>query len=379
MFSQISKIFTKKAFKNRAFELDFLRGTGVFFMIITHVNSVFFKGNWSILEFFTWWGATVCFTIFLFVSGAISSILIFKNKIKLKKALKRSVKIMLIYYLLSLLINSAVLLAYNINQEKGLIFDEIFNVNINLQSINSIDFAYVLGFISDVIFLVKVPAYIEFLLLFAMFAVFAGIFKNTIKNMIKHPFWLVSLSFFIMLVGQWGHYELMPQSQIGIRLKSLFFGHRDEHIFGMFTYLPVWSLGLVWGYWRNCFNRCKINKILNNLIIGICLAWVIMFVTQVSTWDRWPPSLFLFAYGFFWILLILRFYPLFKDVELLRNVFIFLGRFALEYYYFHVILLVNLTFVLLPGTLSSLMTFLLLFLVFFFSTLFTCLKARKKV
>ena len=86
--------------KERDYSLDFLRGLAVIFMVITHVFALFYKGPNPIMDWFIWWGATVCFTTFLFIFSVLYGLKLSKGGLDVKKELKRFGVILAGYYLI---------------------------------------------------------------------------------------------------------------------------------------------------------------------------------------------------------------------------------------------------------------------------------------
>ncbi|HLD96614.1 MAG TPA: heparan-alpha-glucosaminide N-acetyltransferase domain-containing protein [Patescibacteria group bacterium] len=73
----------------RDLSIDFLKGTAVLFMIVTHVNAFFYDGRLPWLNFWTWWGATICFISFVFAYGLGYGTRLARGPLDRKSTLKR--------------------------------------------------------------------------------------------------------------------------------------------------------------------------------------------------------------------------------------------------------------------------------------------------
>jgi peptidoglycan/LPS O-acetylase OafA/YrhL len=295
--------------------LDFLRGSAVFLMVITHINGVFLADTSHWLDGLTWWGATICFTVFLFVSGAVSGILLFNDKLRKRSLFRRSLQLLMVYLILGLLI--VIINAQFLSDGLGTTGDDIV----------------------DFLLFLRIPLFIEFILSFSVYSLLTAIFSKQLKRLVKRP--LLFLTGAIIIFGlSKSFFEIQVDNIFLSRIKSLLVGHNSEHVFGVFSYLPVWTIGLLWGYWKNKFKRKKRNVILGVTFIVTILMWAILYISEWSVWNRWPPTLFLFLYGFIYIIGTFLIYPLICKLRFLDKAFQYFGRYALQFYYYHVAIII---------------------------------------
>jgi peptidoglycan/LPS O-acetylase OafA/YrhL len=337
---------SKTANFGRDYSLDFLRGLAVFFMIVTHVNTVFFAAGEGVLDVFTWWGATVCFTTFLFVSGAVSGILLKKGKLRAKRLMSRGVKLLGIYYLVALL---------------GIL---ITGGNHDLVSVGGKSFWEIM---LGILILDQIPLFIEFILAFALFSFLSAMSLKVLKKVVKKPIVMICGALGIYLVSR-VIYPLELNNEILIRVKSLLVGHDRQHTFGVFSYFPVWTIGLVVGYWKPQIKPKKWTWIMSAALGISALLWVGFLLSGISVWNRWPPSAFFMLYGLMFCFAICVLYKFLKPFKLVNSLFIYLGRYTLQYYYYHLIFIFVIAEVLDYPSLGAAETVMLNLLVFIFST-----------
>ncbi|MCA9390506.1 DUF1624 domain-containing protein [candidate division WWE3 bacterium] len=86
----------------RDLSIDILRGFAVLFMIVTHSIVLFYSGTARLLDFWVWWGATICYSSFLFAFSAVYGMKLSNGNIDPLKHLKRATILFIGYYLLAM-------------------------------------------------------------------------------------------------------------------------------------------------------------------------------------------------------------------------------------------------------------------------------------
>jgi len=306
----------KKLTRNPA--IDLLRGSAIIFMIITHVNSVFQKHPIGLLDNFTWWGATVCFTIFLFCFGYIHGSKLEKSQYKAGKTIIRVLKLAFIYYLTAII-------ACFFTDSQAFSIEKVIEI---------------------ITFQTFIP-YTEFLVSFLLYELFIYIFQRPIKGLLKlSPILLFIFALSFYFIGNyiyaldWGYEFLNP-------LKALLVGYEDWHTFGLLSYLPVLALGMIWGY---SFNEPKEQKLhIGKININVQFVSLVLFIagllimrfTDISTWYRFPPSPIFLLYGIVYSIIVLYYYPFLSRANDLRGFLIFLGKNSLEIFFWNVLVILG--------------------------------------
>lgn len=304
------------ASKERDSSIDLLRGSVVLWMVITHTNALFynFDGHgW--LGFFTWLGATVCFTTFLFCSGSVYGMK-FKDKnhvITFRKLWQRLTYIITGYYVTAF----AVVILGN---QAIPSFDEIIKV----------------------LFFIEVPIFTEFILAFALADILIFILQRILHRSLVKPYLLLIITILISLFA-WVLYNIDFKIEILNAYKSLLVGHEGLHRFGILTYFPVLAVGLLWGYWNSKLRERSIVLV----AVLAALAAFIIFSEQYLGFrqDRWPPSVLFLSYGMAYIALFLLLVPYILKLKPLSNALKFLSNYTFEYYQLHVIVMYTLSIV----------------------------------
>lgn len=321
--------------RGRDYSLDFLRGSAVFFMVITHVGGLFYFDKGTILDGLIWWGATVCFTIFLFVSAAVTGLLAKKDRLDSKKLLSRALYFLVMYFVVG-----------------------IFIVFIEKWGDNSI------GDLLDVLLFVEIPEFVEFLLAFVIFSLFVAAVPSFIKKIARSPL----LSLIISLVIYVGAVLLHPvevENAFLRLIKSLTVGHEGMHTFGVLAYLPVWTGGLVWGYYSVSMVHKKKERALSFALAGLSVLQVILIFSGFGEWNRWPPSIVFILYGLIFCVFVLRFYKSIARLGLVNRFLVHLGNYAFPYYYYHLVVIFVMGLILRWPSLNILLTLILVVIAFF--------------
>jgi hypothetical protein len=256
---------------NRDKSIDFLRGTAILFMTITHVNALYYQGSNEIMHFFTTIGATICFSIFLFCSSYIIGLKIKAGKeISKRKVLVKSFKTYLVYILISLL----VLITYY----KQFSVKNLF----------------------EIIFIINPPEFAEFLISLSIFNLLTILLIKHLKRIIRRPLLVISSTIFLFIIGNLMYKVTTSMSfvaPIQILIENLW-GYGNLHRFPIFFYFPIYILGILLAQYSS--QRIK-------LILSTASVLLILFLNyfNLSFWYRWPPSVLFLTYGIGYISLIM--------------------------------------------------------------------------
>ncbi|MBT3817458.1 MAG: DUF1624 domain-containing protein [Candidatus Magasanikbacteria bacterium] len=290
--------------------LDFLRGSAVFFMLITHINAVFLKDYNLFLDKLTWFGATICFSTFLFCFAFIYGLKISKHTLNKKRQIKRALQILVIYYI------SAFFAAFFLYGH--LRPDEIF----------------------DIVILKHIPLYTEFILAFVFYIILVILIEKPLKKAIKYPIPLLLFSIGIYLLSSL-LYTIETSPQLLITLKNLFVGHEAHHTFGVLSYFPIFILGFLSGAIKK--KKYK-KKFLISLFAISTISLIFLRVTGLSVWYRWPPSTLFLLYGISYAFFIGISYSYIKKITYLNKYFIHLGKNALHIFLLNIIVILGFSF-----------------------------------
>jgi len=318
---------SKKNSSKREDSLDILRGLAVIFMVLAHTIAFLHTKSNSILNFFQEFGDTVCFTTFLFVSGA-SCYLAYldisdkKWKSKKRKLLKRILELLGCYYLV----------AFISSLQK-------FRFPISIDWLNHI---------IKVILFIEVPGYTEFLIPFIAFSFIIFLFRKIIRKIIKDNTLAVLIgicTYFIAFLLYW-----IEMPEYITYYKSLFVGNKDWYRFPIFQYSIIFIFGFLIGKF---LKKTKSNKKRFNLFKQLSLIIFIFIILSiilnplgsfpyVGMFERWPPNLSFLSLGLLFsfstlLLTSIKFKSL--KLPLLKNVIVKTGRYAFIIYVYHINLL----------------------------------------
>lgn len=335
------EIYLGPTFKSqkRDITIDLLRGLAVALMIITHVIALLYdhKSQNPLIENIGLIGGTASFSAFLFISGisAYFSYLRFSEQqdIELKrksaKLFGRSLKILLVYYVLSF----ASLFALT----------SVFSFPPSTSWIETI---------SKTTFFLILPEFAEFLITLVFFAITLAPFRKIYKFLLSNAFLGIILAVAVYSVGGI-IYRIDLSNDSANTIKALFVGHEGLHTFPILLYFPVYLFGLYFGqFLYNTTSRRKVFRVV--------LLWTVFFMSftiqsffaskyidsslfeiSANEGGRFPPGLgFLsfslsITFGGFLALLILR-----KAMPpFIKALFHFMGTNALDLFFFHTILL----------------------------------------
>lgn len=334
--------------RKRNMSLDFLRGTAVIFMMITHVNALFYSGVSPFLDFFIWWGATVCFTIFLFVSGSVTGIGIALDKIRRIRIIQRVVYFLVVYY-----------------------------ATVFLLKILRYGFVYDLADVFDVIVFRDIPEFTEFIVPFIVYPLVILFTPAKLLKMLTKPLVVVPLSLVIFYVANYLYAFSWGDGYINV-VKGILVGHGSSHRFGVLSYFPVFALGIAWGRHTISTDRKSIGRDATVAVIaGLALFFVLKF-TGISVWERWPPSLFFLLYGIAYSFLVLCTFGVIRNLKFAVSAVAFMGVNAFKYYVYHIIILYMIGCFISRKTLSEVYVILLLIAVIVISTVVILIRNKSK-
>lgn len=300
----------KRSPKKRFPEIDFLRGSAIFLMVTTHTNVIFAKDYNFILDKLTWWGVTVCFSVFLFCFAYIYGLKLSGNKkLNLKKQIKRIFILLFVYYLSS-----------------------FFNYYFLSNSISAKEFYSILTFQS-------LPIFTTFIIPFFLYVILILIFYPVFKKLLKQPILFFLISFVVYFLGGW-LYTLDAGGNFLNTIKTLMAGNGSVHSFGVLSYFPVFVFGFIAGGTQ----KNKIRKSPALLIFIICsILFVFLRISDPSFWRRFPPSVLFLLYGIIYSFGVILLYKYIKKVSLLKKYFIFLGKKSLFIFLINVIVILGLS------------------------------------
>ncbi len=284
--------------------LDFLRGTAILFMIITHVNAIFYTGKAAWLDTFTWWGATICFTVFLFCSGAVYGLKLFDKNIDRKILLKRAMGLLVAYFVAA------------------------FGVRLLSGTLKGLD-----G-VLRILLLVDIPEFTEFILAFALYSAVLALFSKQFARALKYK-WLMLIASVGVFFFAGFLYNLNWGGGVFDIIKGLLVGHVDWHRFGILSYAPVFTLGLVWSWLQKESRRFRFDFAIIAFIFMMVVFLMLRF-TGLSVYYRWPPSLLFMLYGVIYSFAVLSVWPLLNRLHGITAFLATAGRNALTYFVAHI-------------------------------------------
>ena len=299
--------------------LDFIRGSAVVFMIICHALVFLYEGPSPVIEFFIYWGATVCFTMFLLVFGVLYGMKYAKGSFDSVKELRRALTFFIGY----------------LGMGAWVYFWQQTNIGKSIQ-------------ISELIDLVStkmMSEYTEFVFAFVVFIMFAILLKPLFAKFRLMALWLIVFAVLGYVVA--GALYALPTSGILlVTIKQHLIGSGDLHRFGLFMYLPIFALGVGWG-----FVQIKHPEIIDKLVLVISVMTLIILLifkfTGLSVWHRWPPSIYFLLYGLVYPCLVFVIYDrLPKLTRPATDYVVGIGQNAFLYYVGHLVVLFPLQYLL---------------------------------
>ncbi|MBD3311575.1 MAG: acyltransferase family protein [Candidatus Magasanikbacteria bacterium] len=322
----------KKSKKTRFYEIDFLRGSAIFFMIITHVNAVFQSEYDLVLDKLTWWGATVCFTVFLFCFAFIYGLkLMRQKKLKIYREIKRFLILLAVY------LTSAAIAHFFL--QRSIDRDTLLSI---------LQFKYL-------------PPYTEFIITFAIYVLVLIFAQKFFKYLLKKPITFIIFSFLIYGLSIY-LYKVDGGTGTINDIKALFVGHEHVHSFGVLSYFPVFTLGMISGY---IAESKKKRRLINFILLIISLALVFALISyNLSSWYRFPPSVLFLSYGISYCFAIILLYKIIRKLGFIKKYILFLGKNALFIFLANVVVILGLKYYLIEYSFTTLYVWVLQLVVF---------------
>lgn len=198
---------------------------------------------------------------------------------------------------------------------------------------------------AKILLFIQLPDYSEFLLTFVLFTVIVAFTQGELKFFADSKYKIIGPAIIAYLLGYlvYHHVENYPLAYF----TSLFAGHLDWYRFPVLQYMPVFLIGIYVGKLIDKDNFSPNRRILLVIfaLIAVVFAIASFYVPNLSSFPylvefgRWPPSLGFLSIGlatsliFTWILS--SKIPLTNPVEATLST---MGKHALGYYMFHMIL-----------------------------------------
>lgn len=365
-----------KKFHNRDLSLDFTRGLVLFLMVGSHVTWLISPNPpiaWDIVRRIA---DTVCFISFLFIFGMTTNAsLISSNSVDRKKILKRLLVLSTAYYTVAL-----------------------FTVIIG--TLPAFDTKKIL----ETIFLIHVPGFTEFLLVFMLFYIISILYKITLHRFtpilkVKFSYKLIfaSIIIFNVLLFLIGHYifQLTKQTSLPEPLEayiSIFSYGFGYHRFPLLQYSIVFALGVVLSHLIKLKKHGKIDTetmlivkyliILVLILVSLFAARIMLEPSWLNSFKRWPPSTDFILTGLFFCTSIIYLYKLIHPklqlsrlFSILSDHFTKIGRSPISVLIFHLLLLRTLEYF--NFTSNNIFVLLLVFILATYSTLVPRLIRKK--
>jgi len=254
--------------RERVFLFDQIRLSAILFMFFAHVVSYFYSGNSPVILFFRDAGNTVCFTLFLIVSGA-ANYLSYKDSAR--KLFPRLRNLLLSYYFLAFLMSIPAFLSQQLPASL-------------LQGLRTILF-------------IDVPGYIEFLIPFLAYGLVVLFLRKPLMGLVRRPLILLLVGALVFAAGSIG-YGMLSNTGISpdrfiYRIAALFVGGEGVYRFPILQYLPVFFLGLFLGrVWED--RRESVTEVKWQDLVLLFLLFSLIFAYAAGGKDlllqRWPPS-----------------------------------------------------------------------------------------
>lgn len=324
--------------KKRDVKIDLLKSIACVLMSFVHINSLFYSEK-GLLDSITFLGATVCFSMFLFAISFIQGRKMQgKTLLTWKKVLRSSLSIYVAYLFLGFI--------------SILIFKPEFEF---IDIVQMAVFAYL-------------PNYVEFLVAFIFFYVFAKLAYVPLRKGIEKPYILISFVISAFAVS-------MVCSKIDVVNPLLYW--LQKHLFGSFTtgvhsfplfpYMPIYISGLLLSKYG--------GKVVYAWVGSLSfLALVLLEPLGGREWYRWPPSLAFVLYGLLFISLLMFLFEYVKESNILQKVTLF-GRYPLLSWVFLTLFSLLLKMII-NGNLSAILTWLLNIAVLILAYACICLSKR---
>lgn len=309
----------------RILEVDLLRGLAVLLMVFAHFVAFSHLGEGTILHSIRWLGDTICFSIFLFVSGVSSYIAYIdvekiKWQSKKKRLLKRLGFILIGYYIVAFISSIE-----------------------NLLILESSKFIYTLKILT----FIESPDYTEFLVAFILFGLIIYFFKPVIKNCLSNSKLIILIPCIFYLIGSLMFYvEFTPNI---VHFSAYLFGYKDLYRFPIFQYLPIFWAGLLCGqsFVQNVNRKIRKQYIIGGLLTSLGLLLFLYLFPKLlkfpyyEDFQRWPPSLSFILVGYISIFGLILFFSCFRHMigEKCSKILRYFSFKAFHLYIIHIVFL----------------------------------------
>lgn len=321
-----STLKTKRTGK-REESLDILRGIAVLLMILAHTIAFIHTQESTLLNTFQNLGDTVCFVIFLLVSGA-STYFAYINitnrqwESKKRNLLKRSLNLLFGYYLVAIISSL---------KDFPLPPSTVWLENV-----------------FRILIFVKVPGYTEFLIPFILYSFLIIIFRDSIRKLITNKATTIITGVLTYTLGYF-IYKIAITSPL-IYYKSLIAGQPDWYRFPLLQYFWVFLTGLLLGQFLKRRNT-QIKKIKFLFKIASIFTFFLSFSILIApiskipysdSFQRWPPSISFISIGLalaFIILALVKIKIKSTFLQYVKDLLTFCGQRAFGIFIYHIIIL----------------------------------------
>jgi len=242
-------------------------------MVLAHTVAFFHDGSNATLRFLQNIGDTVCFTVFLFISGSTAYHAYISStqkewKVKRYRMLKRLVILLFGYYTVALF---STLRDFSFPPDTGWI--EHF---------------------AGIVFFVNIPGYTEFLIPFIVFGLLGFVFRKELNSLSKKPLLLICISALSYSAGTILYHVNVPDELING--KSLIAGAQGLYRFPLLQYFPIFLLGILSArLLKHTRSRSRKLSLLKfgtlSLLLFIVIAVIVNPIAQFpyqANFQRWP-------------------------------------------------------------------------------------------
>lgn len=264
----------------RRYSLDILRLVAILLMLYAHVVSYFYTADVVLIVGLKDWANIVCFTTFLFVSGAVTYLAYLKNfrknNLPRAKLLKRTGILLTGYYLLAIIVS-----AEAIFQPERIVLAKLIRI----------------------LLLLDVPGYTEFLLPFVFYALLLLAMPRMIKQVATNGWLLLIVGGGLYVAGELLALNLDLSGALA-SWGSLVWGDEGLYRFPVLQYLIVWLIGIHWGTIMLDGEEEAVELKRESYLLGILLLVALAafaYQGEELVLRRWPPSLAFLAVGLAWV------------------------------------------------------------------------------
>lgn len=305
---------------NRNLTIDILRGSAVLFMILTHINGRLSNSSDPFIALITHIGGTVCFTIFIFCFGYIHGLKIKNDNVNSIDFIKRGLELLFIYFFTAII--AELFISSNLSIEK----------------------------IIQILTFQKFPEYTEFLIPFALLSILLPFLKG-FYQIITHNLYrviIISILFYIssILILSFTKQYIAPTYSFLEGPISLFTSHYQIHTFGILSYSLPYFLGIYFGQKVLTIN---IKTEFLYAFFSIFLLLLLQY-SNLSTWNRWPPSIYFILYGMSAIFLIMLISHLLIRINGISDLIIYLSKYSLEIFILNVVVILGIGKLITPNS-----------------------------